>query len=96
MLIVELSVVPLGTGSTSVSPFVRTALEIIKKNGLNYEVNPMGTCIQGNWDQIFSIIKEIHETLAQMGCARILTTIKIDDRRDKEQTMKMKVAKVTG
>ncbi len=96
MLIVELSVVPLGTGSTSVSPFVRTALEIIKKSGLNYEVNPMGTCIQGNWDRIFSTIKEIHETLAQMGCARILTTIKIDDRRDKEQTMKMKVAKVTG
>ncbi len=55
----------------------------------------MGTCIQGDWDRIFSTIKEIHETLARMGCTRLLTTIKIDDRRDKEQTMKMKVARVT-
>lgn len=65
MPIVEISVVPVGTGSTSVSQYVRTALEVIKKSGLNYELNPMGTCIEGDWDKIFAVIKEIHETLAR-------------------------------
>lgn len=94
MVIVELSVVPVGTGSTGVSQFVRTAIEVIKKSGLNYVVNPMGTCIEGEWEKVFSVIKEVHETLVQMGCARLLTTIKIDDRRDKPQPMETKVAKV--
>ncbi|NPV14817.1 MTH1187 family thiamine-binding protein [candidate division WOR-3 bacterium] len=94
MPIVEISVVPVGTGSTSVSQYVRTALEVIKKSGLNYELNPMGTCIEGDWDKIFAVIKEIHETLAALGCTRLVTTIKIDDRRDKSVTMKEKVARV--
>ncbi|MGQ9708007.1 MAG: MTH1187 family thiamine-binding protein [bacterium] len=94
MPIVEISVVPVGTNSTSVSQFVRAALNVIKKSGLNYELNPMGTCIEGDWDQIFATIKEIHETLVRLGCARLITTIKIDDRRDKAQRMQEKVAKV--
>ncbi len=95
MPIVEISVVPVGTGSPSVSHFVRAAVEVVKKSGLKYELNPMGTCIEGNWDAIFSLIKEIHETLVTMGCSRLVTTIKIDDRRDKPVTMKEKVARVS-
>ncbi len=95
MIIAEISVVPVGTGSTSVSQFVKLALEVLKKGGLKFSVNPMGTCIEGEWNMVFSVIKEIHETLFQHGCGRIVTTIKIDDRRDKPQTMEMKVAKVT-
>lgn len=94
MLIVEISVVPVGTKSTSVSQFVRTAIEVIKKSGLNYELNPMGTCIEGELDQVFALIKEIHDVLARMGCQRLVTTVKIDDRRDKKITMKEKVARV--
>lgn len=94
MPIVEISVVPVGTKSTSVSQFVRTAIGVIKKSGLNYELNPMGTCIEGEWDQIFALIKEIHDVLARMGCHRLVTTVKIDDRRDKKITMKEKVARV--
>lgn len=94
MPIVEISVVPVGTNSTSVSQFVRTAIQVIKKSGLNYELNPMGTCIEGEWDRVVALIKEIHDTLVRMGCNRLVTTVKIDDRRDKKITMKEKVARV--
>ena len=87
MPIVEISVVPIGTGSTSVSKYVRVAFDIIKKSGLEYTLSPMGTCLQGDWDTIFSTIKKIHDTLAEQGCGRITSTIKIDDRRDKPQPM---------
>lgn len=93
-LIVEFSVVPVGTGSTSVSHFVRRAHEVIKKSGLEWELNPMGTCLQGDWDTVFRTIKEVHEALAEMGCARLVTTIKVDDRRDKPRKMQDKVERV--
>jgi len=93
-MIVELSVVPIGTGETSVSSYVRAAIKIIEEAGLDYQLNSMGTCVQGEWDEIFSTLKAVHDQLAKMGCNRIVTTVKIDDRRDKFSTMEAKVAAV--
>ena len=92
--IVEISVVPLGTGSTSVSQYVRVAYGIIKKSGLEYTLTPMGTCLQGDWDLVFATVREIHDALAEMGCGRITSTIKVDDRRDRDRPMQNKVLKV--
>lgn len=93
-MIVEVSVVPVGTGETSVSAYVRAAVKLIEETDLEYEVNSMGTCIQGEWDEIFSTLKEVHDELAKMGCNRIVTTVKIDDRRDKFDTMDAKIAAI--
>ena len=91
-MIVELSVVPVGTGETSVSSYVKAAIKIIEETDLDYEINSMGTCVQGEWDEIFSTLKAVHDEMARMGCNRIVTTVKIDDRRDKFSTMDAKVA----
>ncbi len=96
MPIVEVSIVPVGTGSTGVSRYVRAAVDCIRRSGLDYEVTPMGTCLQGDWDLIFATIKAMHETLAALGCARLVTTIKVDDRRDRPQSMRAKVDKALG
>jgi len=92
--IVEFSVVPIGTGSTSVSRYVRVAHRIVKESGLDHQLSPMGTCLQGDWDSIFTTIRKVHDALAEMGCARIVTTIKVDDRRDKDRPMQVKVERV--
>jgi len=91
-VIVEVSVVPVGTGETSVSSYVRAAVQVIEETDLEYQVNSMGTCIQGEWDEIFSTLKAVHDELAKMGCNRIVTTVKVDDRRDKFGSMDAKVA----
>ena len=93
-MIVEVSVVPIGTGETSVSSYVKTAIKIIEETDLDYQVNSMGTCIQGEWDEIFSTLKAVHDELAKLGCNRIVTTVKIDDRRDKVGSMDAKVAAI--
>ena len=93
-MIVEVSVVPVGTGETSVSSYVKAAIKIIEETDLDYEINSMGTCVQGEWDEIFSTLKAVQEELVKMGCSRIVTTVKIDDRRDKFSTMDAKVAAV--
>ncbi len=94
MAIVDISVVPVGTNTPSVSNFVKEAVEIIKKSGLKYQVNPMGTTIEGDLVKIFDLVKVIHQHLFVLGCQRVLTTIKIDERIDKYQTMEDKVKKV--
>jgi len=93
-MIVEVSVVPIGTGETSVSSYVRAAVKVIEETDLEYQVNSMGTCLQGEWDEIFSTLKAVHDELAKMGCNRIVTTVKIDDRRDKYGNMDAKIAAV--
>lgn len=96
MPIFELSVVPIGTASSSVSRYVQAAVRLIRESGLDCSVGAMGTCVQGEWDRVFALVKEIHEALVRMGCKRILTTLKVDDRRDRAQTLQSKVKRALG
>ncbi len=93
-MIVDVSVVPIGTGSTSVSRFVCEVLKVIRASGLKYQVGPMGTSLEGDWDTVFKTIRQMHEVCFKMGAGRLLTTIKVDDRRDKTQSMQDKLDRV--
>jgi len=92
MAIAEISVVPLGTGTPSVSKYVARAVEVLQQEkDIRYELTAMGTTIEGDLDKILMAAKKMHEVLFQQGAARVLTTIRIDDRRDKAASMKDKV-----
>jgi uncharacterized protein (TIGR00106 family) len=95
MAIVDISVVPVGTKNPSVSEYVRKSIKLIKKSGLKYQVSSMGTAIEGDLSDIFELILQIHKAQVKMGAKRILTTVKIDDRRDKKQTMDDKIKSAT-
>ena len=94
MAIAEVSIVPIGTGNTSVSEFVADAVKVLKKSGLNYKLNPMGTIIEGEIKEVMDVITKMHETPFIKGSKRVYTTIKIDDRRDKSVKMEEKVQAV--
>lgn len=83
MAIVEVSIVPIGTGSPSVSSYVAQAVKVLQGSGLLYQLTPMGTIIEGSIDEILSIIRQMHESCFNKGVVRVLTYIKIDDRRDR-------------
>ncbi len=78
MVLVEFSMSPLGKGE-SVSKYVSRSLDIIDRSGLPYQLTPMGTIIEGEWDEVFAVIKSC---LDRMGadCDRITTSIKVDYR----------------
>jgi uncharacterized protein (TIGR00106 family) len=82
-VIVDVSVVPIGTGTASVRRYVRAVLKVIRASGLKSQTGPMGTSIEGDWDDMFACIRRMHEVCFRMGAVRLLTTIKVDDRRDK-------------
>ena len=86
MAIVELSVVPLGTKTPSVSQYVARAIKVLEKEkDIKYEITAMGTIIEGDLDRILAVVRKMHEGTFGDGVARVLTTVKIDDRRDKAQ-----------
>ena len=92
MAIAEVSVVPLGTKTPSVSQYVARAVKVLgREKDIRYEITAMGTIIEGDLDRILAVVKKMHEGAFGEGVARVLTTIKIDDRRDKAQGMKEKV-----
>lgn len=90
MAIVEVSISPLGKG-VSVGKYVKKVVALFRKKRLKMFHSPMGTCIEGELDEILSAVKEAHELLAKDGVNRISTLIKIDDRRDKKATMEQKM-----
>ena len=92
MAIAEISVVPLGTKTPSLSQYVARAVKVLKRErDIKYEVTAMGTIIEGDLDRILAAVKKMHEGVFGEGVARVLTTVKIDDRRDRSQGMKEKL-----
>ncbi|MEE9398777.1 MAG: MTH1187 family thiamine-binding protein [Dehalococcoidales bacterium] len=96
MAIVEVSVVPLGTGTPSISRYVAGAERVLQGvKGIKYELTAMGTIIEGDLDAILAVVKKMHQTvLGTNGVMRVVTTIKIDERRDKESSISGKVESV--
>jgi uncharacterized protein (TIGR00106 family) len=92
MAIAEISIVPLGTKTPSVSQYVARAIKVLEKEkDIKYEITPMGTIVEGDLDRILAVVRKMHEGVFGEGVARVSTTVKIDDRRDKAQGMKDKV-----
>ena len=93
-VIVELSILPVGTGDTGLSRYIAACVERLEKTGLVYQLTAMGTIIQGPLNQILEVVKEMHEVPFELGVSRVVTMLKIDDRRDKPQTIGDKVKAV--
>jgi uncharacterized protein (TIGR00106 family) len=96
MPIMEISIVPLGTRNASVSKHVAKAFNILKKQrGIKYELTPMGTIIESaSITNLFNVANKMHKTVLSGNIQRVVTTIKIDDRKDKKLTAKGKIMAV--
>jgi uncharacterized protein (TIGR00106 family) len=90
MAILEISVVPIGTGDTSLSAYVADCLRLLKKEKVRYELSSMGTNIEGDLKDLFKIALAMHQVPFKKGAKRVATTMKIDDRRDKKGTLEGK------
>lgn len=88
-VLLEFSMTPLGKGE-SVGRYVSRSLKIIDASGLPYKVNPMGTVVEGEWDEVFAVVKECFERMSR-DCGRISTSIKVDYRKGKGGRISAKV-----
>ena len=88
-MLAEFSIIPLGK-EESVSKFVAKAVEIIHQSGCDYRINPMGTVVEGEWDNIMDLIKKIHNAVRKEA-GRVITNITIDDRSVKGSRIEKKI-----
>jgi uncharacterized protein (TIGR00106 family) len=95
-VIAEFSIVPVGTGETSVSRYVTAAINTFRDiEGLDFEVTAMGTVLAAeDLDTIFEAVKRAHEAVMVLGAKRVASTLRFDDRRDKSRAMQDKVEAV--
>jgi uncharacterized protein (TIGR00106 family) len=92
MVLLEFSMSPLGKGE-SVGKYVARSLEIIEKSGVDYRLNPMGTVLEGEWDEVFAVVKRCYDRMRK-DCNRISCSIKLDYRKDAKGRLEAKVASV--
>jgi len=94
MVIAEITVTPLGTGSPSLSKYVAACAKVLNESGVNHTLTPMGSVIEGTLDEILEVIRKVHSVPFAEGAQRVSTRIVIDERRDKDVTGKDKIASV--
>ena len=90
MAVMEISVVPIGTENPSISHYVAECVAIVKEKGLPYELSSMGTNVEGELRDLLRVAEKMHEVPFKRGAQRVVTSIKIDDRRDKQLSMRGK------
>jgi uncharacterized protein (TIGR00106 family) len=94
-VIVDLCVVPILVG-VNLAPYIATCERVLLHAGLKIQLHPNGTAIEGEWEPVFAAIEACHAAVHAMGAPRLYTTIKVNTRTDKDQTLEEKVASVVA
>jgi uncharacterized protein (TIGR00106 family) len=94
MALLEISVVPLGTSTPSIGDYVADVIRMCKKSKVKYRLTDMGTIVEGRPGDLFKLAHKLHETPFKKGAKRVMTTLSIDDRRDKKVRLDGKVSSV--
>ena len=83
MVIAEISIFPLGTGSPSVSQYVSAAVRELEASGLECTLGPMGTTVEAaSPEEVYAAVARAQSAVFDLGAGRAYTVIKMDERRD--------------
>jgi len=95
MAMIDLSVVPVGTATPSASQYVAGAVRILQNEpDIKYELTAMNTIIEGDLEHLLTLARRMHQSAFDAGVMRVVTTIRIDERRDKPLTISGKLEAV--
>lgn len=92
MVLAEFAMFPTDKGE-SVSKYVAQVIDIIDRSELQYILTPMGTIIEGTWEQVMRVISDCFKVL-EPQCNRVYSTIKIDYRVGENSRLKSKTEKI--
>ena len=95
MALLQLTVIPLGTASPSVGDHVADIQKVLMTEGVSFQLNDMGTVIEGEAADLLALAAKLHEVPFTRGAQRVMTQIVLDDRRDKKVSLGDKSAAIT-
>lgn len=94
MALMKITVLPLGTKSSSIGDYIADIIRLLDKEDTAYTLTDMGTIIEGDAAELFELAARLHMQPFKKGISRVVTTVEIDDRRDKEVHLKDKITSV--
>jgi uncharacterized protein (TIGR00106 family) len=95
MATAEITVLALGRADVSASPYVaEIQRRLAAQTRVRYELHAMGTSLEGSTEDVLAVVAELHRVPFELGAPRVYTVLKLDERRDREQTLDEKVASV--
>ena len=92
MVLLEFAMSPHGQGE-SLSRQVARILDVIDRSGVPYQLTPMGTILEGEWEDVIGVVTACFKTL-QADCTRIGMNLKMDYRAGPESRLRSKIEKV--
>ena len=80
-MLIAFSVAPSGTGSAdgSVHDAVAAAVRVVRESGLPHRTTSMFTELEGEWDEVFDVVKRATEAVLPFG-SRVSLVLKADIR----------------
>ena len=92
MVLLEFAMYPVGQGE-SLSPYVARSLDIIDKSGVAYQLTPMGTILEGEWNEVMAVVTACFEAM-RADCPRVEVALKVDYRAGDGSRLAAKIASV--
>ena len=95
MATADLTVLALGRPQASASEYIaEIQRRLQQQERVQFRMHAMGTSLEGTTEDILAVVAELHAVPFEHGAPRVYTVLKLDERRDREQTLDDKVASV--
>jgi uncharacterized protein (TIGR00106 family) len=95
MATADLTVIALGRPDASASAYIaEIQRRLAAQDRVRYVLHAMGTSLEGTTEDVLDLVKELHAVPFELGVPRVYTVLKLDERRDREQTLDDKVSSV--
>jgi uncharacterized protein (TIGR00106 family) len=91
----DLTVIALGRADSSASRYIaEIQRRLERQDRVRFLLHAMGTSLEGTTEDILAVVAELHAVPFELGIPRVYTVLKLDERRDREQTLEDKVESV--
>jgi uncharacterized protein (TIGR00106 family) len=95
MATADVTIIGLGRSEPSATRYIAAIQRrLAAQDRVRYVLHAMGTSLEGETADILALVGELHAVPFELGLPRVYTVLKLDERRDKAQTLEDKVASV--
>jgi uncharacterized protein (TIGR00106 family) len=97
MATADFSVIPSGReGAGAGEVIAEIQRRLAAQDRVRFQMHAMGTSLEGSAADIFALVAELHAVPFEAGYPRTYTVLKVDERRDREQSLQDKVDSVSN
>ncbi|MBT2639266.1 MULTISPECIES: thiamine-binding protein [unclassified Bacillus (in: firmicutes)] len=75
--LVSVQIIPKASSAEEVIGLVDEAIKIIDKSGVNYEVHPLETTMEGELEQLLAVIAEMNKKMIELGAPNVISQVKV-------------------